>query len=90
MMAFNTPYWSNTFCGFGPSFSNGPWFLGWIFPLLFWLVIAYLAISIIKSLFSWKREKQEDTALETLREKFASGEINEQEYTARKTVLGSK
>lgn len=90
MMGFSFQDWGGAFCGFGPSFSYGPWFLGWIFPLLFWLVIAYLVISVIKSLFSWKSDKPEDAALRVLREKFASGEINEQEYTARKAVLSSK
>ncbi len=64
--------------------------MGGIFPILFWLLIAYLAANIIKSLFSWKRENQDDTALEILRGKFASGEINEQEYSARKAVLKAK
>ena len=90
MLGFNVQDWGNSFCGFGPSFGHGPWFIGWIFPLLFWLLIAYLSVSIIKSLFSWKHDKADDAALEILRAKFAAGEINDQEYSARKAVLNSK
>ncbi|MGI9538182.1 MAG: SHOCT domain-containing protein [Desulfocapsaceae bacterium] len=90
MLDFNVQGWGNAFCGFGPSFGNGPGFIGWIFPILFWLLIAYLIVSIIKSLFSWKREKTDDAALDILRAKFAAGEINDQEYSARKAVLNSK
>lgn len=90
MLGFNFHDWGNNFCGFGPSIGHGPWFSGWIFPILFWLLIAYLVVGIIKSLFTWKREKPDDAALQVLRGKFASGEINEQEYSARKSVLNSK
>jgi uncharacterized membrane protein len=87
MWGSNFSDWGNSFCSFGPSFGHGPWFLGWVFPLLFWGVIAYLVYSVIRSLFSNKIARQNDSALELLRNRFASGEINEQEYTAQKVVL---
>lgn len=90
MQGFNFQDWGATVCGFGPSFGHGSWFMGWIFPLLFWLLIAYLVVGLLKSIFSWNREKTDDSALEVLRTKFAAGEINEQEYSARKAVLNSK
>ena len=90
MQGFNFQDWGGALCGFGPSFGHGSWFMGGVFPILFWLLMAYLVVSIIKSLFSWKREKQGDDALDTLRGKFASGEIDEQEYSARKAVLKAK
>ena len=90
MQGFNVQDWGNAFCGFGPSFGHGPWFTGWLFPILFWLLITYLVVVIIKSLFSWKSEKTDDAALKVLRTKFAAGEINDQEYSARKAVLNSK
>ena len=80
----------NSFCGFGPSFGHGPWFMGWIFPLLFWGVIAYLVYSVIRSLFSNKIALKNDSAFELLRNRFASGEINEQEYTVQKAVLNKR
>lgn len=90
MQSFNVFEWGNTFCGFGPSFGHGPWLISWLFPILFWLLIAYLVVSVIKSLFSWKSGNPDDTALEILKGKFASGEINEEEYSARKAVLKAR
>ncbi|MGL1931015.1 MAG: SHOCT domain-containing protein [Desulfotalea sp.] len=76
----------NSFCGFG----HGPGVMGWVFPLLFLGVIVYILYSIIKSLFSNKVSLQNDSALELLRNRFASGEINEQEYIAQKKVLDKR
>ena len=90
MWGSNCTAWGNSFYGFGPSFGHGPWFMGWVFPLLFWGVIAYLVYSVIRSLFSNKITGQNDSALELLRNRFASGEINEQEYAAQKVVLNKR
>ena len=90
MQGFNFQDWGASVCGFGPSFGHGSWFMGWVFPILFWLLIAYVVVSIIKSLFSLKSRNPDDTALEILRGKFASGEINEEEYSARRAVLKAK
>ncbi len=90
MWGSNFSYWGNSFCGLGPSFGHGPWFFGWVFPLLFWGFIAYLIYSVIRSLFSNKIERKNDSALELLRNRFASGEINEQEYTTQKVVLNQR
>lgn len=79
---------TNSFCGWGPSFGHGPWFIGWLFPILFWGLIAYLVFSLIKSLFSSStRSSQSDAALGILRNRFAAGEIDEKEYNAQKAVL---
>jgi len=88
MWGSNFSEWGSSFCGWGPSFGHGPWFLGWIFPILFWGIIAYIVVSIIRHLFSGKRSKQSDSAFNILRNRYASGEINEQEYKAQKTILG--
>jgi len=90
MWGSNFSHWGNDFCAFGPSFGHGLWFMGWLFPLLFWGGIAYLIYSVIKALFSNKTERQHDSALELLRKRFAAGEISEQEYTAQKIVLNEK
>ena len=86
MWGTNVSEWGNSFCGMGPAFGHGPWFMGWLFPLLFWGLIAYLAFSIIKSLSS-TRSTQSDSALDILRDRFAAGEINEKEYNAQKAIL---
>lgn len=82
--------WAFNFCGNGPSFGHGPWFFGWLLPLLFWGVMLFAVYSIVKSLLLGNSDKQNDSALEILRNRYASGEISEKEYTAQKAVLGKQ
>ncbi|SHO53900.1 SHOCT domain-containing protein [Desulfopila aestuarii] len=82
--------WGSNFCNFGSLFGHGPFFIGWLFPLLFWGIILFVLFSIVKSLFTGNRRSQNDSALETLRNRFASGEISESEFMAQKTVLSRK
>ena len=82
--------WGNGFCNWGPSFGSGPWFLGWLFPLLFWGFIIYCFIMLAKMLFSRGQSNESDIALEMLRQRFASGEIDQQEFDTRKSILVSK
>ncbi len=82
--------WGSGFCGFGPSFGHGPWFLGWLFPLLFWGLIAYLIFRSFRYLFSGRRSGETDSSFEILRNRYAAGDINEQEYTEQKAILGRK
>lgn len=90
MWGSNFNEWGSGFCSWGPSFGHGPWFLGWVFPLFFWGFIAYLLFSTTRYFFSGNRSNQNDGAFEILRNRFASGEINEQEYTTQKSVLNRR
>lgn len=83
-------HWGHNLCNFGSSFGHGPWFFGWLFPLLFWGIILFILYSIAKSLLGGSKRSQDDSAMETLRNRFASGEINENEFIAQKTVLSRK
>jgi len=65
-------------------------FFGWLFPLLFWGFIAYLLFSIAKHFFSGKPSEQNDGALDILKNRYASGEIDDQEYTTRKATLSRR
>lgn len=87
MWGTNFADWGNVYCGWGPSFDHGPWFMGWLFPLLFWGVIAYFMFSIVRYIFTGKKTSVNDRAIEILRNRYASGEINEQEYTTHKAIL---
>ncbi len=87
MWGSNLSGWGSNFCGFGPSFGHGSWFVGWLLPTNFWGVILYLAYTVIKSIFTNNTVQQNDSALEILRNRFASGEISEEEYTAQKVIL---
>ena len=68
-------------------------FLGSLVQLLFWIFIVVLIIKLIK------RHKRGDewggwlrggSALHTLRERYAKGEISKEEYEERKKVLMEK
>lgn len=82
--------WASNYCAFGPGYGHGFGMFGWIFPLLFWGVVIYAVISIVRSLFGGRRDQQNDIAMETLRNRFASGEISENEFLAQKAVLSRR
>ena len=90
MWRSNVGEWGNSFCGWGPSFGHGPWFLGWIFPVLFWGIMAYIMIRVLNHVFSANRSDQSDRSMSILRNRYASGEIDEQEYKSQKTILSLK
>ena len=42
MHGFNIQDWGGAVHGFEPSAGYGSWLMGWIFPIVFWLLIVYL------------------------------------------------
>ena len=71
-------------------FMWGAWGIGmFLMMLLFWgLVIAGIVLG-ARALLRVTRGEQGDRALEILRERYARGEIDKQEFEARKRDLGS-
>lgn len=72
----NSGWW----CGPG-SFFPGP--LGMVISILFWGLLIYLLIKIVQSMFfdSQKRiGEKSDNALELLKQRYARGEIDQQEF----------
>jgi putative membrane protein len=71
-------------------FMWGAWGIGmFLMMLLFWgLVIAGLVVG-IRALLNVGRGEPGDRALEILRERYARGDIDKQEFEARKRDLGS-
>lgn len=72
---------------------------GMILNMIVWVIVLGLIIYGIVLLImklgtqkadSSKFEKQGDSAIEILRERFACGEIDEQEFEKRKDFLGNK
>lgn len=80
------------FGGFGPygygasnTFGVGPYFLMMGFRLLIFIGLIILAVKLYK-----KHSNNHNNSIRILDEKFAKGEINEEEYLKRKTILSQK
>lgn len=66
--------------------------MGWgmVLNTIFWILIVGLVIYAVLQMVFKPFDKKEDRALVVLRERFARGEINEEEYEHKKLVLGKK
>ncbi len=75
------------FCGFGGSgFGFSPWmFMMMGIRILVFIVLIVFGVKLIKNYTS-----NSNGALKILDEKFASGEISEEEYIKRRTVMTQK
>jgi putative membrane protein len=81
--------------GMGPGmmgWGGGVGWLGPIFMVLFWGLIVVLIVLLIRWLLSSTHAKtssvpQEDSALEILKKRYARGEINKEEFEAKKKDL---
>ncbi len=78
---------------FGPGMMGwGMWGLGWIFMLFFWGLVIVALIFLIRRLAGFSRsrpssEKPHDSALEILRQRYARGEIDKEEFDQKKRDL---
>ena len=76
-------HYGSWLCGPG-IFFPGP--LGWIITLLFWAVVIYLVVKLFQVLFSGEKVTS-TTPLDALKERYARGEIKEDEYRRMKSEL---
>lgn len=77
--------------GYGPGFSGGNWFWGLVMmavQVLFWVLIIWFGVSLFR-----KGNERTDTlkvrndAMDILRERYARGEIDSEEFHRRKEDL---
>ena len=68
--------------GFYWDWAHGPFFGGGILMLIFWLCIIFLVVAILKGVF--KGEPKGETALDILKKRYASGDINKEEFELMK------
>ena len=66
---------------------SGWWLLGMGMMVLFWIAIILLVIWVVHSLFPREMRSGHDQALETLRQRYAEGEINAAEYEQARARL---
>ena len=66
----------------------GAWGLGMMgFMLVFWALVIVALVLGVRWLATQGREPRSDTALEILRQRYARGEINKEEFDAKKRDL---
>ncbi len=82
--------WGEGLCNGASFFSFGHGLFGWIFLLLFWGLIIFAIISIIQRLIPGNRSLKRESALDILKKRYASGEINHQEFSEMKSALSSR
>jgi len=80
--------------GMGPGMMNwgyGGWFMS-IINIIFWVAVIIGIFYLIKFLSSSAKQsgqetKKSDSALDILRERYAKGEINKEEFEEKKKIL---
>ncbi len=63
------------------------WLIGTGLMILFWISIILLVIWVVRSLYPRQVRSGHDQALETLRQRYARGEINAAEYEQARARL---
>ncbi len=71
------------FCGPG-SFVHGPW--GMLVNMAFWLIMIFLAVQLYQ-MFATRRPAAPASPLDILKRRYASGEIDREEFESRKGDL---
>ena len=73
--------------GYGGCYGGGGMFLMMGFGFLIFLTLIFLAFKLMKVNSSSPFSLESNSALNILNERYAKGEINEEEYTKKKIIL---
>ncbi len=79
--------WGEGLCNGLPFWGAGHGIFGWVLPILFWGLIIFGIISMIKYFSQKTRNPKTETALSILKKRYASGEINQEEFSEMKSTL---
>jgi len=75
-------HWGN-FGGMGFGF-------GWIFMILFWLLVILGMVYILKNMFSSRVLAKNETAEDILKKRYAAGEITKSEFNERRLIIAKR
>ena len=75
-------HWGN-FGGMGFGF-------GWIFMILFWLLVILGIAYILKNMFSSRVLAKNETAEDILKKRYAAGEITKSELNERRLIIAKR
>ena len=60
---------------------------GWLMMLVFWAIVIALIVFAVKGVSGKRGQDTRRDAMDTLRERFAAGEIDEEEFERRRKIL---
>ena len=81
-------YFGNSMMGFGYGYGAG--WLGVILMVLFWALVIILIVMLVRGLTGQNKKSSDNngnSAIEILKERYAKGEINKEEFKAKKKDL---
>lgn len=69
------------------SFSGMGFGFGWIFMILFWLLVIIGIVYILKNMFGSRVLAKNETAEDILKKRYAAGEITKSEFNERRLII---
>lgn len=82
----NASWWNGMGTMMGTGFGSFMW-LGAIFSILFWILIIVATVALIKWIFGLGKNKESNTSLNILKERYAKGEIGKEEFEQKTKEL---